>query len=92
MKTVITEMFKEVGILIIAMLCIAFTVLTSSVGCSKPPVVGHVVKDADGNVQVDFGGGTTGGCYFNNDPHEGDDVVISDQKSGTCHALPHKVQ
>ena len=66
--------------------------LAFAVGCSKPQVVGHVVIDVEGKQQVDFGGGTVGGCNFDNAPHEGDDVVISDQKLGTCHALPHKSQ
>ena len=69
----------------ILLLSLAFTY-----GCSKAKVIGHVVTDQDGNYQVDFGGGTTGGCHFDNDPHEGDDVVISDRKAGTCHALPHQ--
>ena len=55
------------------------------VGCSKKEIVGQVTDD----LQVTFAHGT-GGCFFDNTPHPGDDVVISDAKTGTCHAIPHK--
>jgi len=67
------------------LLCIAVMV-----ACSKAPIVGHVVIDDSGDPQVRFIGGSVGGCIFDNSPHEGDDVTISDQKSGTCHAQPHQ--
>ena len=61
---------------------LALVILVFLAGCSKPKVVGRVVAQDDGSLQVEFRHGS-GGCNFDNTPHPGDDVVISDQKSGT---------
>lgn len=64
---------------------LAIALLIFFVGCGKQEIVGRVTEDG----QVTFAHGT-GGCFFDNDPRPGDDVVISDKKTGTCHAIPHK--
>ena len=68
---------------------VALALLVFLAGCSKPKIVGRVVAQDDGTMQVEFRNGA-GGCNFDNDAHPGDDVVISDQKVGTCHAIAHK--
>ena len=68
----------------------ALTVLLFAIGCSKPQVIGRVVLDDEGQPQVQFGKGKVGGCAFVNAPHEGDDVVISNHKTGECEAIPHQ--
>ena len=63
--------------------------LLLAAGCTKAapskPVIGTVTSD----LRVDFGG-KIGDCTFDNNPVAGDDVLISDEKAGACHAVPHK--
>jgi len=52
--------------------------------CSRPAMHGRVRDD----LKVDFGDGVVGTCVFDNEPHAGDAVTMSDD--GRCHATPQK--